>query len=73
MTQLEQKRRDSINSFSSTIKEKTKPGNKNQKPFEKMMIMEYEVEFVGKIKMSVGIRRRTQDKVQHCITAITSI
>ena len=52
---------------------KTKPGNKNQKPFEKMMIMEYEVEFVGKIKMTVGIKRRTHEKVQYCITAITSV
>lgn len=49
---------------------KTKPGNKNQKPFERMMIMEYEVAFIGKVKMTVGIRRRTHEKVQYCITAI---
>ena len=49
---------------------KTKPGNRNQKPFEKMMIMEYDVAFIGKVKMTVGIRRRTQEKVQYCITAI---
>ena len=36
---------------------KTKPGNKNQKPFERMMIMEYDVAFIGKVKMTVGIRR----------------
>jgi hypothetical protein len=52
---------------------KTKPGNKNQKPFERMMIMEYDVSFVGKVKMTVGIRRRTNEKVQYCITAIQSI
>ena len=49
---------------------KTKPGNRNQKPFEKMMIMEYDVAFIGKVKMTVGIRRRTYEKVQYCITAI---
>ena len=49
---------------------KTKPGNRNQKPFEKMMIMEYDVAFIGKVKMTVGIRRRTHEKVQYCITAI---
>jgi hypothetical protein len=52
---------------------KTKPGNKNQQPFERMMIMEYELAYIGKIKMTVGIRRRTHEKVQYCITAIQSI
>ena len=52
---------------------KTKPGNKNQKPFERMMIMEYELKFIGKVKMTVGIRRRTHEKVQYCITAIQSV
>ena len=52
---------------------KTKPGNKNQKPFERMMIMEYDVAFIGKVKMTVGIRRRTHEKIQYCITAIQSV
>lgn len=52
---------------------KTKEGNKNQKPFERMMIMEYELTGIGKVKMTVGIRRRTKEKVQYCITAISSI
>ena len=50
-----------------------KEGNKNQKPFERMMIMEYELIGIGKVKMTVGIRRRTQEKVQYCITDITNI
>lgn len=49
---------------------KTKSGNRNQKPFEKMMIMEYDVAFIGKVKMTVGILRRTHEKIQYCITAI---
>lgn len=49
---------------------KTKEGNKNQRPFEKIMIMEYDLVGIGKIKMTVGIRRRTREKIQYCITAI---
>ena len=48
-------------------------GNKNQKPFEKMLIMEYELTGIGIVKMTVGVRRRTHEKVQYCITAIDSI
>lgn len=51
---------------------KTKEGNKNQRPFERMMIMEYELTGIGKVKITVGIRRRTREKVQYCITAISS-
>ena len=50
---------------------KTKKNNKNQEPFERMMIMEYELIGIGKVKMTVGIRRRTKEKVQYCITAIS--
>ena len=52
---------------------RTKPGNKNQKPFEKMIVMEYDATFIGKVKMTVGVRRRTHEKVQYCITAIQSV
>ena len=51
---------------------KTKVSNKNQKPFERMMIMTYELNGIGTVKMTVGIRRRTKEKVQYCITAISS-
>ena len=50
---------------------KPKAGNANQKPFERIMIMEYELTGIGKIKMTVGVRRRTLEKVQYCITAIS--
>ena len=49
-----------------------KQNNKNQKPFEKIIIMEYDLVEIGKIKMTVGVRRRTREKVQYCITAITN-
>lgn len=51
----------------------TKQGNKNQKPFEKMIVMEYDVAFVGRVRMTVGVKRRSHEKVQYCITAIRSI
>ena len=40
---------------------KVKEGNKNQKPFEKMLIMEYELTGIGIVKMTVGVRRRTHE------------
>lgn len=51
---------------------KTKPGNKNQQPFERIMIMEYDLIGIGTVKMTVGVRRRTHEKVQYCITAISN-
>ena len=51
---------------------KTKTNNKNQQPFERMMIMEYDLVGIGTVKMTVGVRRRTQEKVQYCITAISN-
>ena len=51
---------------------KTKLGNKNQQPFERIMIMEYELTGIGTVKMTVGVRKRTREKVQYCITAIDS-
>lgn len=51
---------------------KTKEGNKNQKPFERILIMEYALVGIGRVKMTVGVRRRTKEKVQYCITAISN-
>ncbi len=46
--------------------------HKNQKPFESILIMVYDLAYIGKVKMTVGVRRRTKEKVQYCITAISS-
>lgn len=51
----------------STVPSKS---NGNQKPFEKMIIMKYDCIGIGVIKMTVGVRRRTHEKVQYCITAL---
>lgn len=51
---------------------KIKENNKNQRIFERIMIMEYELIGIGRVKMTVGIRRRTREKIQYCITAIST-
>ena len=38
-----------------------------------MMTMEYELAYIGMVKMTVGIRHRNHEKMQYCITAIQSI
>ena len=42
----------------------------NQKGFEKIIIMEYIRKDLGKIKLTVGVKRGTKEKIQYCITAI---
>lgn len=48
----------------------SKPASKNQRSFERMLIMEYICTGVGRVKMTVGVRRSDKQKVQYCITAI---
>ena len=42
---------------------------KNQKGFEKIITLEYRKEF-GTIKVTVGVKRGTKEKILYCITAI---
>ena len=46
------------------------PQRDNQKGFEKIIIMEYNKKDLGKIKLTVGVKRGTKEKVQYCITTI---
>ena len=48
----------------------SKQNCKNQRSFERMLIMEYVCTGVGRVKMTVGVRRSDKTKVQYCITAI---
>ena len=48
----------------------TKSNSKNQRPFESILIMEYVCQGIGRVKMTVGIKRSDKTKVQYCITAI---
>ena len=46
------------------------PVKKNQKGFEKIIAMEYRKKEFGVIKLIVGVKRGTKEKVQYCVTAI---
>lgn len=46
----------------------TKDGDSNQKSFEKMIVMIYRSEKLGNVKMTVGLKRRTHEKVEYSIT-----
>ena len=48
----------------------TPKANGNQKPFEKMIVMRYHCPGIGTVKMTVGVKRGSHEKVQYCITAI---
>lgn len=50
----------------------SKQDNTNQRPFERILIMEYVCTGVGRVKMTVGVRRSDKMKVQYCITAINA-
>lgn len=45
-----------------------KEGTSNQKSFEKMIVMRYQSEDLGIVKMTVGVRNRTHEKVEYSIT-----
>ena len=50
----------------------SKQDSKNQRSFERIIIMEYVCPGVGRVKMTVGVRRTDKKKVQYCITAINT-
>ena len=45
-----------------------KEGDSNQKSFEKMIVMMYKSEQLGNVKMTVGIKNRTHEKIEYSIT-----
>ena len=62
---------DAILTNARTVKTvPSKANSKNQRSFERMLIMEYVCTGVGRVKMTVGVRRKDKTKVQYCITAI---
>jgi len=56
----------------ATVKErvKPKPDNQNQKRFSEMILMRYDKEKFGTIKLTVGVLKSSRQKIQYCITAI---
>lgn len=49
-----------------------KKGTKNQMQFSRVLIMEHNLVGIGRVKLTVGVRRSDKTKVQYCITAIES-
>lgn len=47
---------------------KPKPDNKNQKPFQDMLIMKYQSEDLGTVKITIGVRFKSHEKVQYGIS-----
>lgn len=49
-----------------------KADSKNQKDFSHMMKMQCNLEGIGTVKLMVGIKKKSKEKVQYCITAIST-
>lgn len=61
---------DAILTNAKKIKIENAKANKNQKPFNKVIMMECLLPAIGIVRLVVGIKRSSQEKVQYCITAI---
>lgn len=46
----------------------TKSEDKNQKNLEKMIILPHRIENLGLIKLTVGVKRQTHEKIEYGIT-----
>ena len=45
-----------------------KQNDKNQAPFERIFVMKYYAEELGTVKLTVGVRKRTKEKIQYGIS-----
>lgn len=61
---------DAILTNAKKIKIENAKANKNQKPFNKVIMMECLLPAIGTVRLVVGIKRSSQEKVRYCITAI---
>jgi len=61
---------DAILTYAKKIRTVPVKDNGNQKPFERIIVMNYKCPGIGDVKMTVGVRRGNHEKVQYCITAI---
>jgi hypothetical protein len=58
------------NAVQKGIPQNAAPTKENQKGFEKIITMEYRKKAFGIIKLTVGVKRGTKEKIQYCVTAI---
>ena len=61
---------DAILTGAKTVTTVPAKKNQNQKEFDKMIIMHYRCPGIGTVKMTVGVRRKSHEKIQYCITAL---
>lgn len=61
---------DAILTGAKKVKTVSAKQNQNQKEFDKMLIMHYRCPGIGLVKMTVGVKRRTHEKIQYCIIAL---
>ena len=61
---------DAILTGAKKVKTVSAKQNQNQKEFDKILIMHYRCPGIGLVKMTVGVKRRTHEKIQYCITAL---
>jgi hypothetical protein len=56
----------------ATIIKRVKPkqDNQNQKRFSEIIVMRYNKQQLGKIKLTVGVLKGSKQNIQYCITAI---
>ena len=47
-----------------------KAGNNNQRPFAHMLIMVYELDRIGTIKLTVGVKRSNGERIEYGISAL---
>ena len=45
-----------------------KQNDKNQNAFERILVMKYDNEELGLVKLTVGVRKRTKEKIQYGIS-----
>ena len=61
---------DAILTGAKTVTTVPAKKNQNQKEFDKMIIMHYRCPGIGTVKITVGVRRKSHEKIQYCITAL---
>jgi hypothetical protein len=49
---------------------KSKTNSQNQKRFSEIILMQYNKEEFGRIKLTVGVLKGSKQNIQYCITAI---
>lgn len=47
-----------------------KNGSKNQKVFSKMIRMGCHLNEIGDVKLMIGVKKKTEEKIQYCLTAV---